>query len=296
MAYDVIEALEEEGFGNIKRKWQKWEKRKDLFDEIVTRSVAFITKFINQIEDLKKPTFAALFLKRSEDVDKVLEKINYNDDHLRVLTTYRPELAESHESFFKVINKINDPENQEEAVNSGVYNLFQAEKHDSVIPLIDALESSTLSRTVKDTAILWAFYEGAGNGIKSIVERFHEHPAITSRSYAYRLSNSWDKNKLTIFQFLLAQADQSDLKEVKQTWEYKKDQEFRKAIDGAFPKPRPAVPRHERFLNRERTKLAMKIFSEIEGLEPLGKENALGGIIGSYIVSTPEVTNNENEQ
>ena len=32
------------------------------------------------------------------------------------LTNYRPELAESHDNFFKVIDKIKDPENQEEAV------------------------------------------------------------------------------------------------------------------------------------------------------------------------------------
>ena len=37
-------------------------------------------------------------------------------DDLRDLTDYRPELAESHEGFFKVIDKIKDPRNQEMAV------------------------------------------------------------------------------------------------------------------------------------------------------------------------------------
>ena len=37
----------------------------------------------------------------------------------------------------------------------------------------------------------------------------------------------------------------------------------------------------------------MKTFSEIGGLEPLGKENALGGIIGSYLVGESEGTKGE---
>ena len=46
-------------------------------------------------------------------VDQVLKKIGYNDYDLRYLTHHRPELAESHDKFFKVIDKIKDPENQE---------------------------------------------------------------------------------------------------------------------------------------------------------------------------------------
>ena len=45
------------------------------------------------------------------------------------LTDYRPELAESHESFFKAIDKIKNPENQEKAVEWGVKNLLIAKKH-----------------------------------------------------------------------------------------------------------------------------------------------------------------------
>ena len=122
---------------------EKWKDRNDLFDHVVTKSVEFIVGFINQVEDAKKPTLAALFIKRPDKVDEVLKKIKYDDNDLSNLTNYRPELAESHEGFFKVIDKIKDPENQELAVRMGVINLFKAEKHDSVIPLINALESST---------------------------------------------------------------------------------------------------------------------------------------------------------
>ena len=95
-------------------------------------------------------------------VDQVLKKIKYDDYDLMDLTTYRPELAESHDKFFKVIDKIKDPKNQEWAVEWGVISLFNAKKHDSVIPLINALEKRQFNgRNLKDVAIQEAFYEGA---------------------------------------------------------------------------------------------------------------------------------------
>ena len=108
--------LKRNGFESIKRDWRKWEDRNDLFDHVVMKSVEFIVGFINQVEDAKRPTLAALFIKRPDKVDQVLKKIKYDDDDLMDLTDYRPELAESHENFFKVIDKIKDPENQEWAV------------------------------------------------------------------------------------------------------------------------------------------------------------------------------------
>ena len=110
---DVIKALEENGFVSIKRDWGKWWNRNDLFDEVVMKSVEFITGFINQVERAKRPTLAALFIKRPEMVDQVLKKIEYDDDDLMHLTDYRPELAESHDKFFKAIDKIKKPEDQE---------------------------------------------------------------------------------------------------------------------------------------------------------------------------------------
>ena len=149
------------------------------------KSVEFIAGFINQVKNVKRPTLAALFIKRSDMVDQVLKKIKYDDDDLMDLTNHRPELAESHDKFFKVIDKIKDPENQEWAVRWGVINLFNAKKHDSVIPLINALEKRQFNgRNLKNVAIQEAFYEGALRGIKYIVEEFHEHPAITSERYA----------------------------------------------------------------------------------------------------------------
>ena len=51
------------------------------------------------------------------------------------------------------------------------------------------------------------------------------------------LIDSWKHdNSKTVFPFLLTQADQGDLEEVKKRDKYKNDQEFRKAIDDAISK------------------------------------------------------------
>src|ERR1700722_19539790 len=94
---DVIEAVEEDGFVSINEYWYKWKDRNDLFDYVVTKSVEFIIGFINQVGNLKISTLAALFIIRSDEVDHVLKKVNYNDYELMYLTKCRPELAEFHE-------------------------------------------------------------------------------------------------------------------------------------------------------------------------------------------------------
>ena len=110
---------------SIKRDWEKWKDRNDLFDHVVTKSVEFIAGFINQVEDAKRPTLAALFIKRFDIVDEVLKKIKYDDNDLRDLTDHRPELAESHDKFFKAIDKIKDPKYQEMAVRVGCHRSVQ---------------------------------------------------------------------------------------------------------------------------------------------------------------------------
>jgi hypothetical protein len=286
---DVVKALNEDGFVSIKRDWEKWSARNDLFDHVATKSVEFIAEFINQVEDAKIRTLAALFIERSDEVDQVLEKIEYDDSDLVCLTNYRLELAEpkSHDKFFKVIDKIKKPEEQKVAVEYGVINLFIAKKHASVIRLIDALENREFNgRKLNDVAIQKAFSEGAWRGIKDIVERLHEHTVITSEEYANGLIVSWEYDNSSIaFPFLLSQADKDDLVEATKAELYNQDEKLRSAIDGAISalsQDPSGVPRHAR--PAERAKLAMKTFSGIEGLEPLGKKDTLGGIISGYIL------------
>ena len=61
--------------------------------------------------DAKWHVLAALFDKGEKGmIDDVLGKIKYDDGDLDYLTDYRPELAGSPEKFFKVLDKIKDPE------------------------------------------------------------------------------------------------------------------------------------------------------------------------------------------
>ena len=248
------------------------------------KSVEFIIGFINQVKNLKGPTLAALFIKRSGVVDEVLETIEYNDGDLMGLTDHRPELAEPPYILFNVIDKIKDPENQEEAARWGVINLVNANKHDSVIPLVNALEKRQFnSRDLTNAAIQQAFHQGAWRGIKYIVEEFHEHPAITPELYADGLIDSWKYDKSNTFPFLLDQADQGDLEKVKRDDKYKKDPEFSKAIDDAISKAGPAGTRHAR--PAERVRLAKETFSEFPSTN-LSPKNGGGpeNIIFDYIL------------
>ena len=52
-------------------------------------------------------------------IDGVLGRFGYDDNDLRDLTDYRPELAGSPEKFFRVLDKIKDPKKQESAVHRG---------------------------------------------------------------------------------------------------------------------------------------------------------------------------------
>ena len=104
-------------------------------------------------------------------IDGVLGRINYNDKNLRNLTKYRPELAGSPEKFFRVLDKIEDPEEQEIAVREGVRNLFKAGKHDLVVPLVNALGKRTFkSKSLKDVAIQKAFREGTERATKTSLD------------------------------------------------------------------------------------------------------------------------------
>jgi hypothetical protein len=281
---NVVRALEEDGFEGIKSDWwENWWNCNDLCDYVVMKSVDFIVDFLNQVEYARIHTLAVLFIKRSRIVDQVLKKINYNDIDLIFLINYRPELAESHDKFFKVINKIRYLCSQEFAIERAVIDLFKANKHDSVIPLIDALEKRTFNgRRFKNVAVQCAFYEGACYGIKDIVREFHEHLAITSEEYAKGLIGSWEHGKSkTTFPFLLSQADQGDLEEVKKRAKYKQDPKFSKAIDDAFLKAEHAGARQNR--PKRRAELVKEAFNETTGIQALAQGKGPGDIILGYL-------------
>ena len=113
----------------VKANQERWKERKDLLDDVIAKGADVTVWFIQNVEDCRRCVFAALFDKGEKGmIDRVLGGIKYDDDDLCYLTDYRHELAGSPEKFFRILDKIKDPENQEEAVRLGVINLFKAGK------------------------------------------------------------------------------------------------------------------------------------------------------------------------
>ena len=249
------EAVDKEDFEWLNENFERWERRKDLLDDVIAKGAGVTVWLIQKVESAKRCVLAALFDKGEGMIDGVLEGIEYEDDDLYNLTSFRPELAGSPEKFFNVLGKIKKPWNQDEAVRGGVSSLFAAMSPDLVVPLVNALgEEKFKSDRLKEEAIRWAFFEGARRGNRGIVELYCEHPAITSERYVSGLYWSWKDGKPNqVFQFLLEQADQGDLDKAKEPGYL---MNFYHTID-TTPKPAPcAGSRHSRF--SEKIKLLKK--------------------------------------
>ena len=61
---------------------------------------------------------------------------------------------------------------------------FDYKRTECLDPLLNALEGNGSFKHLKDVAIKEAFKSGSLHGNKSIVERFHDHPAVTPEVYA----------------------------------------------------------------------------------------------------------------
>ena len=278
------EAVDGEDFLWLEANGERWWRRKDLFDYVMAKGADVTVRFIQNARRAKRCALAALFDQGEKGViDEVLGRINYNDYDLRFLTNYQSELAGSPEKFFRVIDKIIDPESQESAVREGVINLFKAEKHDLVVPLVNALGKRTFKgKSLEEEAIQKAFWEGVKGGNQDMVELYYEHPAITEK-YADGLKASWNNGKPNqVFQFLLKQADQGDLDEAKERYPHAWLEQFRLAIDEA-PKPvPPAGTRHRRPIERAIAKLTMDTLGIALGTGMWHQEP--GSILASYLV------------
>ena len=104
----------EENFRWLRANWRRWEKRKDLLDDVIAKGAEVTAQFIQNVGDTEECVLAALFDKGEEGmIDEVLRRIKYSDNDLYGLTGYRPGLAGSPEKFFRVLDKIKVPEEQE---------------------------------------------------------------------------------------------------------------------------------------------------------------------------------------
>ena len=162
LGMEFWKALDGGNFGWLKENYVSWRDRRDLLDCVIAKGADAAVWLIQNVDTVaKRCVLAALFDKGEEIIDGVLEGIKCYNDDLRFLTTYRRELAGSPEKFFRVLDKIEDPENQSWAVRMGVFNLFEAGRHDLIAPLVNALGKRTFNgRNLKDAAIQWAFEEG----------------------------------------------------------------------------------------------------------------------------------------
>ena len=106
-------AVDGGNFEWLRANRERWEDRRDLLDYVIAKGADFTVWLIQNVEDAKERVLAALFDKGEGMIDGVLGRIKYGDNDLRYLTNFRPELAGSPEKFFRVLDKIEDPESQE---------------------------------------------------------------------------------------------------------------------------------------------------------------------------------------
>ena len=148
---DVVGAGFREAVDGNNLEWLRdnrggWIDRKDLLDYVIARGADITVKFIQKNWNTKERMLAALFVKGKKAViDGVFERIEYEDDDLRDLLDYRPELAGSPARFFRILEKIKAPWKQRRAIYFGVKSLLAAKKYDSIVSLVNASGRRTLN-------------------------------------------------------------------------------------------------------------------------------------------------------
>ena len=120
------EAAEEGNFEWLNANLENWKERRDLLDYVIAKGADVTVWFIQNVEGAKERVLAALFDKGEGIIDEVLGKVKYDDYDLWDLTNYRSELAGSPEKFFRILDKIKEPKNQEYAVRCGCQQLVRS--------------------------------------------------------------------------------------------------------------------------------------------------------------------------
>jgi len=207
---------------------------------------AFIFNFAEEAEVDKGDLLAALYRKKSHEmIEEAFEVFEFDQSDLRWAAS-EPELMCSSDSLLNLLDKMEKQEDQEWAIDTGVGHLFRFKRTECVEPLLNALDGSESFKHFKGIAIKKAFKCGSLEGNKSIVERFYDHPAVTSKDYAVGLTASVCKSTQgPIFTFLLGEADQDDLNAVKRdpNYKYNTSYEFKKVIEDALLTAKPGGTR-----------------------------------------------------
>lgn len=224
---------------------------------------------------LRTATLVAIFIKC---VTASTGSIPSQDDLIEAASSL--ESMCSPNDLLKLIDKVEKQEDQEKAIKKGVVNLFIDERTDCIEPLLTALEGNESFKHLKDIAIKAAIKGGSYYGNKSIVDRFHDHPAVTSEDYAQGLIYSGEESTQDpVFNFLLGEADQGDLNAVKMHNQHEhKSGEFKKKIEDALLIAKPGGTRLT--LPFQRAELVMKTFRKNPRM---GIHTEISQLIGYYL-------------
>ena len=150
---------------------------------------------------------------------KFLVALKPSNDLLRDVA-YSADLACMPQRFTYLLKKIDNKEDQELAVRSGVDALFDKNKTECLDPLLSALNEGTfLSKDLENIAIRQAFRSASSytDDRALLAKRFFDHPAISAKDYSDALYDSYRNGGKTkeLFYWLLARADRQDLEAVK---------------------------------------------------------------------------------
>ena len=208
----------------------------------------------------------------------MLEKVDFPQQVLVVEASYG--VASRADKFLVLLNKIVKPEDQEKAVEKGIERLVRGNKKTS--PLLNALKGRTFrSERVEQLAIQKAFMEGVKSkrGYR-LPDDICNHAAITPEVYAKALIVVADRRICDdMREFLLENADRSDLRAVKEKAVYADlNFEFRDAIERALKR---AMLRGTRVGDIERAKIAKKTLDEITSVRVPPE---IADVVGSYLV------------
>ena len=133
----------------------------------------------------------------------------------------------SPDALINLLGKIRRQEDREQVINKGTASLFEKSRTECLAPLLDALERTESLKCLRDVAVRSRFKEESGRDNMLIVQDLYDDPAITPECYAQVLDNLESTSNHDTFYFLLKNADQGDLHELrKRTYHANKHRSF----------------------------------------------------------------------
>ena len=119
-------------------------------------------------------------------IDEVFGALKPSNDLLRDVAV-SADLACMPQRFTYLLKKIDDKEEQEEAVENGVDALVDENKTECLDPLLTALNEGTfLNQDLENVAIRKAFWTASlyQDDRTLLAKRFFDHPAISAKDYS----------------------------------------------------------------------------------------------------------------